>query len=105
MADRIVSFESEKRSGSTSEDDERLCGEVAAALKRHHDIDARRIFIEVRDGEATLRGYVDSLEDKLEAERVVDDVPGLVAVNNELDVSRDAFDVSEGGEFGRLKEE
>lgn len=66
--------------------DERITEEINELLTRHGEIDASEIEVEVREGVATLRGSVDTRSTKRLVEDVVDSVPGVHDVNNELKV-------------------
>jgi osmotically-inducible protein OsmY len=60
--------------------------QIELALRRHADIDASRITIEVEGGKVTLRGSVHSLGQKEEVERVAWSAPGVFKVENLLSV-------------------
>jgi len=68
--------------------DERIREDVSEALTRHGDIDASEITVEVRGGEVILSGTVDSREAKREAERAVENEPGVKEVQNQLRVQQ-----------------
>lgn len=59
---------------------------VTAALVRAPNIDERQIHAHVADGIAYLSGTADFLYQKQEAERVVEGVPGMRGVENEIAV-------------------
>jgi hypothetical protein len=73
--------------------DERIREEVNERLTDDPRVDASDIEVEVRDGEVILRGRVDERRDKRTAEEVVENLPGVKDVRNELRVER-------GGWFG-----
>ena len=75
--------------------DDRIRDEVCEALTRHPDIDASDVEIDVRGGEVTLRGMVDSRRTRRLAEDVIEDLPGVRDVHNELR-SADRMRGSEG---------
>lgn len=79
---------SENETETTAVDDGALREGVLRAFNRHKDIDTTQVTVEVHNGEVFLRGAADSLAEKLEIERVADDVEGIVAVNNSLRVRR-----------------
>jgi osmotically-inducible protein OsmY len=60
--------------------------QIERALKRHADLEASRIEVEVEGGKVTLRGTVRSLGQKEEVERVAWSVPGIFKVENLLSV-------------------
>ena len=66
--------------------DERVREDVSEALSRHPDLDASEITVEVRGGEVILTGTVDSREAKREAERAIENEPGVKEVQNQLRV-------------------
>jgi len=59
---------------------------VRAALRGALGAMASRVGVVVRDGIVTLTGVVDTAQEKLAAERVVQQVPGVHAVAEELQV-------------------
>jgi osmotically-inducible protein OsmY len=61
---------------------------IRHTLNRHPDIDASGLEIEWADGEARLLGCVPSEADKLGILRVVQTVPGVVSISDELEVQR-----------------
>jgi osmotically-inducible protein OsmY len=64
--------------------DERLQRLVIAALAAHDELDVTMIRVAVADGTVTLAGRVASDEEKGVAAQVVQDVPGVRGVRNEL---------------------
>jgi len=74
--------------------DERIREEVNERLTDDPRIDASDIEVEVRNGEVILRGRVDERRDKRTAEEVIELLPGVKDVRNELRVERS------GGWFG-----
>lgn len=69
-------------------DDQQIQDDVCEILARHPQIDASEIEVAVRGGEVTLRGTVIDRQMKLLAERVIDRVPGVVDIYNEVRVDR-----------------
>ena len=67
--------------------DERIREDVSEILTQHGQIDASDVEVDVRDGEVTLRGTVDSRRSRRMAEDAVEDVPGVRDVQNQLRVS------------------
>ncbi len=68
--------------------DSRIEEDVCERLTLHGQIDASEIEVEVREGEVTLNGAVDSRRTKRLAEQVSAFVPGVVDVHNRLRLSR-----------------
>ncbi len=64
--------------------DERIKDEACEALYRDPHIDAREIDLSVESGRVFLRGTVQSRETKKRAEDCVENVSGVVDVQNEL---------------------
>lgn len=69
--------------------DDRIREDVCELLTRHGQLDASNIEVDVRDGEVTLTGLVDSRWAKREAEDVADEASGVRDVHNQLRVSGD----------------
>ncbi|MFL6549741.1 MAG: BON domain-containing protein [Povalibacter sp.] len=72
--------------------DERIREEVHECLTDDHHVDASNIEVEVRDGEVTLTGNVDSRDQKRRAERLIEQLSGVVDVHNRLRVSSSGSD-------------
>jgi len=68
--------------------DERIREEVNERLTDDPRVDASDIEVEVRNGEVTLRGRVEERRDKRTAEEVIENLPGVKDVKNELRVER-----------------
>ncbi len=68
--------------------DERIREEVCDRLTRHGFIDARNIQVDVKDGEVTLQGMVNSRDAKRMAEDAVETVPGVQDVHNRLHLQK-----------------
>ena len=64
--------------------DERIQEEVCDRLTRHGFIDARNIQVDVKNGEVTLAGTVNSRDAKRMAEDAVETVSGVQDVHNRL---------------------
>jgi hypothetical protein len=69
--------------------DELVCDEICERLTRHPAIDAREIEVDVKQGEVTLSGSVDSRHNKRLAETLTEDVFGVREIHNHLRVSQD----------------
>ena len=63
--------------------DERIREDVSEILTQHGQVDASDIEVDVRNGEVTLRGTVDSRRSRRMAEDAVEDVPGVRDVHND----------------------
>ena len=68
--------------------DERIQEEVCERLTRQGQLDASEIEVEVRGGEVTLNGTVDSRSAKRLAETASEFVPGVVDVHNRLRIEK-----------------
>ena len=66
--------------------DDRIYEEVCEALMKNHAIDASHIGVKVENGVVFLSGKVDSRRMKEMAELILDDLPGVRLVRNELAV-------------------
>lgn len=66
--------------------DDRICEEVCDRLEQHGWMDASELDVEVHDGEVTLKGDVDSRQQKRLAEDIAEGVAGVKDVHNELRV-------------------
>ncbi len=64
--------------------DERIESDVNTRLTQHGQLDASNIVVQVKDGEVTLSGTVDSRASKRLADDIADGVPGVKDVHNEL---------------------
>lgn len=64
--------------------DERILDDVCQALERHPAIDASEIEVSCRNGEITLAGSVDTRRTRRLAEEVIEDLPGVRDVHNQL---------------------
>jgi len=68
--------------------DTRIHDDVCEALARDPEIDASGIEVDVKAGEVTLNGVVDSRRTKRRAESVLDGVLGVIDVHNRLMIAR-----------------
>jgi len=66
--------------------DERILEDANERLARHGQLDARRIEVQVKNGEVTLSGMVDSRQAKRMAEDTIETIAGVKDINNELRV-------------------
>lgn len=64
--------------------DDRIYEEVCEALTRHHEVDASHIGVRVDNGIVYLSGKVDSRRSKKMAENIIEDLPGVQDIRNEL---------------------
>lgn len=71
--------------------DERIREDVCESLTEDERIDATNVEVQVKDCEVTLTGTVNSREEKRRAEDLIDSLPGVRDINNNLRV------VNEGG--------
>jgi len=68
--------------------DERIVEEIAERLAERADIDPSDITVEVRQGVVSLCGTIDSRQSKFEVEEIVDDVMGVLDIDNRVRVQR-----------------
>jgi hypothetical protein len=80
--------------------DERISDEVHDRLTEDPWLDASNVVVEVKGGEITLNGHVDSREAKHWAERLVEDLSGVRHVQNNLRVDLGADFTGAGRGFG-----
>lgn len=80
--------------------DERISEDVHDRLTDDPWLDASRIEVEVKSGEVTLSGHVDNREAKHRAERLIEDLPGVGHVQNNLRVDTGADLTGSGRGFG-----
>jgi osmotically-inducible protein OsmY len=66
--------------------DSRIADSVIAALELSIPDDAGSIDVRVNNGEATLSGTVSSLLAFRMAQRMAETIPGVTAVNNDLEI-------------------
>jgi osmotically-inducible protein OsmY len=57
---------------------------IESALKRHAEVDARQIRVDVADAHVVLRGQVRSLAERADAEQAAWSAPGVTKVEDEL---------------------
>jgi len=67
--------------------DERIREDICERLTLHGQIDARRIEVDVKKGEVTLRGLVDNRSAKRMAEETAESVSGVRDVQNQIRVN------------------
>jgi osmotically-inducible protein OsmY len=70
--------------------DDRIREDVCDRLMDEGEVDASNLTVEVRSGEVTLEGTVDSKDAKRRAEDIAEEVPGVREVQNRLRVERNA---------------
>lgn len=80
---------------------ERIKEDVNERLTQHGQLDASGINVQVKDGEVTLTGAVDSRQAKRTAEDVADSVSGVKDVHNELKVQHGQQGQSSGSQQGQ----
>ena len=80
--------------------DERIADEVHERLTEDAWVDASNISVSVSGGEVTLSGTVPEREAKHRAERLIEDLSGVIHVQNNLRVSRGGFLTSPERGFG-----
>lgn len=76
--------------------DERIKDDISDRLTQHGQIDASDVNIDVNNGEVFLRGEVDNRRAKRMAEDVVESIPGVKDVHNELKVKHQEHRQREG---------
>ena len=64
--------------------DEKIKNDVCESLYHSPVIDASDIDVHVKDGEVTLKGWVNNRDEKKEAENCIDDILGVSDIFNEL---------------------
>lgn len=67
--------------------DERIREDASEALYHSNKVDASEIVVDVSNGVISLSGFVDSRFAKKEAERIVENVPGVWDVHNQLHIA------------------
>lgn len=79
--------------------DDRIREDICDRLTHHHDIDATDIEVSVSNGEVTLSGLVDDRNAKWLAEDLVERVPGVNEVRNQIRTARSKIPLNqrEGG--------
>ncbi len=84
--------------------DDRIREDVCELLTRHGEIDASEMDVEVRGATVLLRGTADSGRTRRLAEELVEEIPGVQDVQNELRVSRTSRSsdaMTDSGTFAR----
>ena len=81
--------------------DDRIKEQVSDRLMDDDDVDASEISIEVKNGEVTLTGTVNSREEKRAAEEIVEQAPGVREVQNLLRVQASSSSSSQSGQQAR----
>jgi len=76
--------------------EERIREEINDRLTAHGLIDATDVEVQIRNGEVTLTGFVDSREAKRAAEDVAEDVSGVREVHNHLRIRSHSDDAGVG---------
>jgi hypothetical protein len=83
--------------------DDRIYEEVCETLMKHRDVDASNIGVKVENGIVFLSGKVDGRSSKKIAELIIEDLPGVQDVRNELNVIRKQM--SRSGPDSAVKED
>lgn len=78
--------------------DERIREDVSEAIARQGWIDATDVEVRVQSGEVILSGTVAHREDKRALERMIEDLPGVVDVHNEIRIPRRSEGLEASGE-------
>lgn len=71
--------------------DERIMEQVCEMLTWHPEIDASEMEVQVENGVVFLRGHADSRRSKRLAEIVLDQVPGVRDIRNEITINEGIF--------------
>ncbi len=71
---------------SRTYEDKLIADSIVAALERNIHLDTRTVDVRVNGGEVTLSGAVSSLPAFQAAQAIAEDTPGVVAVNNDLEI-------------------
>lgn len=71
--------------------DERLRQMIAEKLFDSPQVDASCVEIEVQEGIVYLRGMVDTRAHKKAAEKCIEDVAGVIDIQNEIRIEKDRF--------------
>jgi osmotically-inducible protein OsmY len=72
--------------------DDNIRDEVCMALERHPRIDASEIEVDVKEGVVTLKGNIHDRPAKRLAEDIVEWLPGVKDINNQLTVDKTFFE-------------
>ena len=83
MIDRGLDFRDKDPKGFSFSDD-KVREDVSEILARDAHVDASEMEILVRDGVVYLKGHVDSRQSKRMAELLIENLPGVVDVINQL---------------------
>jgi len=75
-----------RRSAGESVDDATLTTRVKSRIIQDQSLEALQIDVDTYRGVVQLNGFVDSAESAAKAEKVADDVPGVVSVKNNLQI-------------------
>lgn len=74
--------------------DESIREDVCETLLWNPEVDASEIEVIVQEGLVSLKGFVDSRHAKRTAERIIDHIPGILDIHNQLIIKRN-LDVEE----------
>lgn len=70
----------------TPQSDKDIIDEIERALLLEEEISTDNVIVTCQNGKVTLSGSVDTLEDKQKIEDIVENIPGVIIVNNDLEV-------------------
>ncbi|MBS0361039.1 MAG: BON domain-containing protein [Proteobacteria bacterium] len=80
--------------------DERISEDAHERLTDDSWLDASNVSVSVSNGEVTLSGTVEHREAKHRAERIVEDIPGVTHVQNNLRVAKGNYFTTPGSGYG-----
>jgi hypothetical protein len=72
--------------------DDRIKEDVSEALERDREVDASEIEVDVKDGVVILRGSVEHRLHKRRSEDVIEMIPGVKDIRNELSINQSLFE-------------
>ena len=83
--------------------DDRIKEDVCEMLYAHNEIDASEIEVLVKEGTVTLSGMVESRNLKRQVEAAIDGIPGVVDVQNNLQLMDNNSPMSGAKDIGDVK--
>lgn len=75
--------------GQLPKTDENILDEIAEVLKTHPELDSRKLEVEILNGHVTLKGQIESLPSKIEAEYLIGRIAGVKDVDNFIEINKD----------------